>query len=138
MLDIKFACPECGAKLSIDYRGAGLKAPCPRCRARVLIPRVTHWSAEGGTPVAEFLSLDIRCGCPHCRKKLVLDVVHAGREFACPGCRQYLLIPAPPANDAGVAAINERVRAPEAPAASEPHAILSKDEMAFLLEADVR
>lgn len=36
--DIVCSCPQCGERLVIDYRGAGLETPCPHCHASVLVP----------------------------------------------------------------------------------------------------
>jgi DNA-directed RNA polymerase subunit RPC12/RpoP len=40
-LEIKFLCPDCGAKLRIDARMEGLLVDCPKCTHRIRIP---HWS----------------------------------------------------------------------------------------------
>lgn len=40
MPDIRFNCPECGDKLAVDEKGAGLRVPCPVCKATITIPKV--------------------------------------------------------------------------------------------------
>lgn len=36
--DIVFDCPQCGERLVIDYRGAGLQITCSSCGGEVLVP----------------------------------------------------------------------------------------------------
>jgi hypothetical protein len=43
------------------------------------------------SPVKEF-----KFTCPSCQQKIEVEVGASGRQFACPGCRSELIVPAPP------------------------------------------
>ncbi len=34
--------------------------------------------------------------CPSCQQKIEVEIAASGRQFACPGCRSELIVPAPP------------------------------------------
>jgi chromosome segregation ATPase/DNA-directed RNA polymerase subunit RPC12/RpoP len=38
MADIKFRCPECSQKISVDSAAVGVRIDCPSCRSTVIIP----------------------------------------------------------------------------------------------------
>lgn len=52
-LEIKFLCPDCGAKLRIDARLEGQSVDCPKCTHQIRIPA---WSAAPSHPRAGGLS----------------------------------------------------------------------------------
>jgi hypothetical protein len=49
---IRFACPVCGAVLSVDDNRAGRKAPCPKCGQRLQVPFAVRNKTVLGKPVA--------------------------------------------------------------------------------------
>lgn len=47
MVDIRFLCPACNAKLAVDDAVAGYEVDCPECRRRIRIPKVVQPGESG-------------------------------------------------------------------------------------------
>jgi uncharacterized paraquat-inducible protein A len=80
--DVRFLCPECGAKLSVPSAAVGKYGDCPQCRRAIQL-------GKGRL-------LDIRFSCPACQGHLAVDLSAAGRQAPCPLCRVTIRIPAAP------------------------------------------
>ena len=76
---IRFSCPKCGDRLSIDEMATACAVTCPNCR-NVIRP----WGAE---------LLDTVFSCPGCATVLVLDREHGGMRIICPNCRSTIQLP---------------------------------------------
>lgn len=50
MSDIEFDCPKCGGHLAVDSLGAGLAVPCPKCLAKIRIPRASPLAVSSAAP----------------------------------------------------------------------------------------
>lgn len=53
-LEVKFLCPDCGAKLRIDARLEGHSVDCPKCAHSICIPR---WSTAPPAPRRDPIAL---------------------------------------------------------------------------------
>ncbi len=128
MSDVKFYCPECGARLSVNEDLSGRPVACPDCSAQIPIPPT---SKPGAPPVGKVLSLDLRFRCPSCEKKLAVDAVYAGAPLTCPQCDEQIAVPhlQPDLLPAIPSANRTEVAAPP----GQPASVLSEDEVAFLL-----
>jgi len=114
MSNIRFLCPECSARLSVESGDVHLFIDCPHCHKHI-----RAWGSR---------LLDIKFSCPDCGKKMVIDASAAGCFVDCPGCSKTLKIPA-----------NEPVPHPAPSEASPnitrtagPSTLLTSDEIAFL------
>jgi len=73
--DIKFNCPQCGTRLSIDASGVGLTVGCPNCSKAIVVPPAS--SASPAKSVASAVSRAVMNREPAGTKKFVLAVVVA-------------------------------------------------------------
>ena len=81
---IKFSCPHCEQKLSIEKNLAGTEAHCPACRNEVLIP---HKSQTAATTNIEQLN------CPLCNSGFKIQRQFNDSTVNCPSCQEQILIP---------------------------------------------
>ena len=73
MVDIRYRCCHCAAKLSIPEAAAGMEIRCPHCHLTCAVP-------QPGA-VGRLLSIDMRFRCPACDKKMSVDADHAGMNW---------------------------------------------------------
>jgi DNA-directed RNA polymerase subunit RPC12/RpoP len=50
-MDIRFKCPRCSQKLSVDEEGAGMIVNCPNCNGQIEIPRCSTDNRENDDPL---------------------------------------------------------------------------------------
>ena len=79
---IRFACPGCDARFTVDDEQAGKGGECPSCGARFRIPEA---APEVTKPPAE-PSEALTAVCPHCRQAARVEAADVGHPVACPGC----------------------------------------------------
>ena len=111
MSRIRFLCPECSARLSVETDSVHQFTECPKCRKTI-----RAW----GAPL-----LDIKFACSQCDKKLIIDVAAAGQQIKCPGCGTINQVPIDDRDNAARAA--KRVK----PNNAVP--LLTSEEVSFLV-----
>ena len=79
MVDIRFLCPECSRRLSIDMYAAACLVECPHCESRI-----RPWNSE---------LMDLAFACPTCAVILLVDASLAGEVFTCTECRSRVRAP---------------------------------------------
>jgi len=115
--DIRFTCPQCGARLAIDRKGAGLSVPCPECSAPIIVPKTStrpqklpHADKERressgicdavgvhsdqgnrGSSSPSGSHVVISCPNPHCPQRLRLPSGSRSLQVTCPSCKVAFL-----------------------------------------------
>ena len=95
---VKFPCPKCGNKNSVDHDWVGKMVFCGRCRAEIAVPfpkpiviaELDSAPAEDAKPG---LSLGIRFRCGSCDARNEIDREWAGKQVRCGSCGIDLLVP---------------------------------------------
>lgn len=82
MDSLRFLCPHCKGKLSIDLRATACAVDCPGCGERI-----NPWGAE---------LLDYAFGCPSCTRVIVVRRDQGGAVVECPGCGEPVRSPSGP------------------------------------------
>lgn len=72
-MPLQFACPACGARLTVPDKATGKTGPCPKCKAQIAAPRPAD-------PAGASLAPTGLCDCPACGQKV------SARAVACPHC----------------------------------------------------
>jgi|ETNmetMinimDraft_26_1059896.scaffolds.fasta_scaffold23702_2 hypothetical protein len=120
MDSLRFLCPNCRGKLSIDIRATACAVDCPRC-----LERINPWGEE---------LLDYAFGCPACTKVLVVRRDQGGTVIECCGCGEPVQCPASPLEQGKLCSAGPGGRG--AHAANWTPVKLSDEEVEFLTQVE--
>lgn len=91
----RFACPQCGAKYTVDDTRRGKSTRCKRCRTKFVIPLPDPPPAPTPNPDFSLLAappppepppgVDI-APCPGCQVRLTVSQTDLGSNVSCPHC----------------------------------------------------
>jgi len=121
MVDIRFLCPECGEKLSIDMCAAACLVDCPHCRTRI-----RPWNTE---------LVDHAFPCPGCAVVLLVDTSLAGEVIACSECLSEVRVPKDSKSDPTLLSKGKGENKAMAKLDSVRTVRLSSEEIEFLMTA---
>ena len=75
---LRFCCENCGCKISVQDKNAGMKANCPKCNCLLVIPEKPK-------------TIDFEC--QNCGQKISVLSTNAGRKGRCPNCKNLITVP---------------------------------------------
>jgi ribosomal protein S27E len=50
MAEIRFQCPDCKQRMTVEEDAAGIKVDCPTCRSTLVVPATDHGVPEVEVP----------------------------------------------------------------------------------------
>jgi hypothetical protein len=109
LIAMRFNCPTCSQLMECNDGMAGMKAICPKCAQKVLIPtpapiptptpKTTLGKIETNAPIDMSVGSDdkkTKCICPHCSTPISVSVKQAGQTLTCVSCNGLFRAPGPP------------------------------------------
>ena len=106
MSDIRFPCPECRSKLTVDGKGAGRSVACPVCHKQIVIPSLdpvpvsvtfTEPQPPPRGPHPGFPDVgNLDPVCPYCNRQLEK---RPGKKKQCPHCGQFIYVRTRPSDE---------------------------------------
>jgi DNA-directed RNA polymerase subunit RPC12/RpoP len=96
---VRFACPDCGARLKAPAERAGRRLRCPECGESLRVPE-NGAPEDRGSPLAERHPSDaeiwIPVECLVCGTRMHAGLHEVGRKIRCPDCDTLAVVPPPP------------------------------------------
>ena len=87
---IAVAC-RCGKRFAAPPHLAGKQVQCPGCKQPLMVPAAAMQPASPGTPVTATGPITVSC---RCGKRFSAPANLAGKQVACPSCRNPILVQA--------------------------------------------